>query len=196
MFRRFQLEVYPLSMSSQDQADKILLPYELERCILELAANSCQGLAFKLCTLSKYVQPWYDFRLQIHLRSRNSLDFRWKHCYTSRSSWRYHSKPRSDLFFRTFNARPPSFFAKNVKRLYITGIITFDEAQRVLAACSGAHDVTCWVYPHTLKDNLLQQLPTHNLRRLSITLESLWGLSPRAIDLTQASSQSCPISKL
>lgn len=90
----------------------------------------------------------------------------------------------SKLFLRTFNARPPSFFAKSVKRLYITGIITFDEAQKVLAACSSAHEVTCWVYPYNLKDNLLQQLPTHNLRRLSITLESLWGMSPRAIDLT------------
>ena len=171
-------------MSSQNQVDKVLLPYELERCILELAANSCQGLAFKLCTLSKYVQPWYDFHLQIHLRSRNSLNFRMEALIYESIVLALPFQATSDLFLRTFNTRPPSFFAKNVKRLYITGIITFDEAQRVLAACSGAHDVTCWVYPHTLKDNLLQQLPTHNLRRLSITLESLWGMSPRAIDLT------------
>lgn len=49
-------------MTLQKQSNKIVLPCELERDILELAANSFQGLAFRLCTLSKYVQPWYDSR--------------------------------------------------------------------------------------------------------------------------------------
>lgn len=90
----------------------------------------------------------------------------------------------SELFIRTFQVRPATFYANNVKRLYITGIITFDQAQKVIAACSAAREVTCWIYPHTLHENYLQQLPTHHLRRLSINLESLWGIKPLTIDWT------------
>lgn len=41
----------------------VVLPYELERNILELAAYAFPGHAVKLCTLSKYVQEWYVSRL-------------------------------------------------------------------------------------------------------------------------------------
>jgi hypothetical protein len=92
----------------------------------------------------------------------------------------------TDLFMQTFHARPPTFFAKTVKRLYITGILSFSDARALLAACTGATDITCWIYPHTFTAHLLPHLPTPALRRLSIPLEALWGMAPVSIQFTPA----------
>ncbi|KAF9483147.1 hypothetical protein BDN70DRAFT_874190 [Pholiota conissans] len=146
---------------------QVVLPYELEHDIFELAARAFPGHASKLCTLSKYVQPWMESIIYETVVLELPLI-------------------TTELFMRTFNSRPPSFFAKNVRRLYTTGVITIHDARRLLTACTGAVEVTCWVYPHALKDSLLSQLPTQNLRRLSIPLETLWGLSPFSTEFTPA----------
>ena len=40
----------------------VILPYELEREILELAARAFPGFAVTLSTLCKYVQQWCAFK--------------------------------------------------------------------------------------------------------------------------------------
>ncbi|KAF8971264.1 hypothetical protein BDZ97DRAFT_1753566 [Flammula alnicola] len=145
-------------MSQLKDDHKVVLPYELERDIFELAARAFPGYALELATISRYVQQWTEALIYETVVLESPL--------------------ATDLFLRTFDARPPSFFAKNVKRLYLTEVVSFYEAQRILARCTGVTEATCWVYPHSFKDNLLPQLPTHDLQRLSIPLEALWGMSP------------------
>ncbi len=47
---------------SQVVASVVCLPYELEREIFELAAESFPGAAVKLAVVSSYVQEWYVAR--------------------------------------------------------------------------------------------------------------------------------------
>ncbi|KAF8907860.1 hypothetical protein CPB84DRAFT_241081 [Gymnopilus junonius] len=39
---------------------------------------------------------------------------------------------------------PSYFFAKRVKRLYITTVVPFPQARAIVAACTNATDVSCW----------------------------------------------------
>ncbi|KAF8950731.1 hypothetical protein BDZ97DRAFT_1770851 [Flammula alnicola] len=158
-------------MSQLKDDRKVVLPYELERDIFELAARAFPGNALELVTISRYAD------LLCAVDRTEALIY---------ETVVLESRLATDLFLRTLDVRPPSFFAKNIKRFYLTEVVSFYdvEAQRILAGCTGLTEVTCWVYPHSFKDNLLPQLPTHNLQRLSIPLEALWGISPLSPQFT------------
>jgi hypothetical protein len=82
------------------------------------------------------------------------------------------------LFIRTVNSRSPEFFAKNVKKLYLTSIITFTQAEEVLSVCTGITDLACWVDIPLSSSGLLSLIKTKNLERLSVKIGALWRNSP------------------
>ncbi|KIM45563.1 hypothetical protein M413DRAFT_442235 [Hebeloma cylindrosporum] len=136
----------------------LVLPFELEREILELAARAFPGFAVTLSTLCKYVQEWME--ALIYETVVVELPFETKR-----------------LFLRTFHERPASFFTSHVKRLYILNSMSYQEAQDLLSACTGVIDVACWASQDLFngKENLIDILPTKRLQRLSIKLDALWG---------------------
>lgn len=87
----------------------------------------------------------------------------------------------TDLFLRTFNERPASFFGRTVKRLHVTNMLSYEDAKRLIEACSGAVHVGAWVYPNTFQDNFLPCINTHNLQRLSMPLEAIWSIRTRPV---------------
>lgn len=91
-----------------------------------------------------------------------------------------------DLFLKTFYSRPSSFFAKNVRRLYVTSIIDFPESRRIISACTGATTVVCWADRLGSKDNVIDRLSSQRVERLSVKLYSLWGNLPRPHRFTGA----------
>ncbi|KAH9484922.1 hypothetical protein JR316_0001824 [Psilocybe cubensis] len=145
----------------------LVLPYDLERDIFELVALAFPGHAFKLCTLSKYVQEW----MEAIMYETVVLDL---------------PLTTVDLFLRTFYSRPASFFAKTVKRLYITSAIDFPESLRIISACSGAITMSCWTDRLGSKDNVIERLSTQRVERLSVKLYSLWGNTTMPRQFTKA----------
>ncbi|PPQ70008.1 hypothetical protein CVT25_006089 [Psilocybe cyanescens] len=145
----------------------LVLPYDLEREIFELTARAFPGHALKLCTLSRYVQEWMEAIIYETVVLELPLI-------------------TVQLFLKTFYSRPASFFAKNVKRIYVTSIIDFDEARQVLAACSGATTVICWADRLGSKENIFQAISPQHVERMSIKLCSFWGGLPRPHQFTGA----------
>ena len=79
-------------------------------------------------------------------------------------------------FLETFEARPIEFFAKYVKELYLTSIISFPQARRLVAACTGIRNLVCWADPGKFsEENLAELLPPKIIQKLSVKVEALWG---------------------
>lgn len=84
----------------------------------------------------------------------------------------------TDLFIRTIESRPASFFATHVKNLYITNFVPYEQAQRLLAVCTDLTSLACWTSaggPHTNLPLIVKSdsASFHKLRRLSISLNAL-----------------------
>ncbi|KAF8149441.1 hypothetical protein B0H34DRAFT_733743 [Crassisporium funariophilum] len=139
----------------------IELPYELERDIFELAAIQHPGCAAKLTRVCRYVQRWIEAILYETIVLELPIS-------TTR------------LFLRTFYSRPPTFFAKNVKQLYLTSIITFIEARRIISACSNLTTLVCWAEPRRLREGIIELPALHGIQKLSVKIEALWGLTADA----------------
>lgn len=77
------------------------------------------------------------------------------------------------LFLRTLKSRPAGFFAQNVKNIYLTSMIPFPQAQKVLSICTGASNIACWADPDSKSDGLMPLLRTRPLERLSTKLQAL-----------------------
>ncbi|KAE9394696.1 hypothetical protein BT96DRAFT_181828 [Gymnopus androsaceus JB14] len=56
----------------------------------------------------------------------------------------HHTIGTATPFLRTIDARPAEFFSQRVKKLYISYSVTFPEAQRILAVCTGLSQLICW----------------------------------------------------
>ncbi|KDR67513.1 hypothetical protein GALMADRAFT_258131 [Galerina marginata CBS 339.88] len=137
----------------------VVLPYDLERDIFELAARAFPGHAVKLCTISRYVQEWME-RI---IYETVVLDLP---LFTTK------------LFLRTFYSRPTNFFARNVKRLYMTNFLAFPEAREIVAACAGLTDLVCWADPISKSQgNFVDLLSPACIRHLSVKIDALWGIS-------------------
>ncbi|KAF4620355.1 hypothetical protein D9613_000113 [Agrocybe pediades] len=148
--------VCPCTVSENETTEwSVVLPYEVERMIFELAATKWPGSAVTLSTVSRYVQGWVEGILYHTV----VLD-----CFAS------YSKTR--LFQRTLRSRPKSFFKHHVKRLYMD--VTFKESQELLECCTGVtHLVLPWA-DHFMIEGSMADLPfPPKLDRLSIRLESL-----------------------
>ncbi|KAL1710347.1 hypothetical protein EV121DRAFT_285635 [Schizophyllum commune] len=104
------------------------LPPELEWDIVEYAARIHPETAHTLALVAPRFRTWID----TFLYSSLVLDYP----YT-----------RPALLLRTITDRDPDFIARTVKRVYITTSVAYADAARVLAACSGATDITCWTRP-------------------------------------------------
>lgn len=83
----------------------------------------------------------------------------------------------AELFIRTLDSRPASFFAKYVTNLRITNSMTFSQASRILSVCTGAVNISCWASP-TTKAGLLPVIRLHPVQKLSVKLEDIMDLSP------------------
>ncbi|SJK96926.1 uncharacterized protein ARMOST_00175 [Armillaria ostoyae] len=129
------------------------LPIELEREIFELAATLYPGSAYHLTTISKRVQIW----MEILIYQTVVLDL---------------PKSRTNLFLRTVDSRPASFFASRVKNLYLT-FVSFPQAWKVLSVCTGVTNLACWTA--TSSQELLP-LPRQPLERLSVGIAALMQL--------------------
>ncbi|KAF9557976.1 hypothetical protein CPC08DRAFT_28488 [Agrocybe pediades] len=111
----------PCTVSENEITEwSVVLPYEVERMIFELAATKWPGSAVTLSTVSRYVQGWDLVPQSCWIASRRRPTV----CFSVRS-------------------RPKSFFAHHVKRLYMA--VTFKEAQELLVCCTGVtHLVLPW----------------------------------------------------
>ncbi|PPQ96166.1 hypothetical protein CVT26_004798 [Gymnopilus dilepis] len=141
---------------TSEKKNQVLLPYELERDIFELTARAYPCEAVKLSTISKYVQEW----VEAVIYETVVLDF---------------PLSRTESFLDTFLSRPPSFFARTVKRLHITTVVPFTQARAIIAACSNITDLTCWADPNNIREDLISVIPSEQIHRLSIKLTGLWG---------------------
>lgn len=83
-----------------------------------------------------------------------------------------------ELFIRTLDSRPASFFSRYIKTICLTSIITFSQASRILAVCTGAVNISCWAGPIPMKASLLPIIRSHPLQKLSVKLEDIVNLSP------------------
>ncbi|KAF9449642.1 hypothetical protein P691DRAFT_774525 [Macrolepiota fuliginosa MF-IS2] len=147
-----------LEKAHSGQITYLCLPYDLERDIFELTAQTFPGTAVKLALVSSYVQRWMEmflYKIVVLDAPFNSIQ----------------------LFLRTFHSRPRAFFAEYVKHLYLTSIVGITEAHELVSACESAQTVSCWVDARPQLRGLHSILPTRNLRRLSMKLETLWGYS-------------------
>ncbi|KAG7442647.1 uncharacterized protein BT62DRAFT_996567 [Guyanagaster necrorhizus] len=126
------------------------LPTELEREIFELTATLYPGSAYQLTTVSKRVQIW----MEILIYQTVVLAF---------------PKSRTNLFLRTVDSRPASFFAGHVKNLYLP-FVSYPDAQKVLSVCTGATNLACWMA--TPSPELLS-LPRQPIERLSVSIATL-----------------------
>ena len=80
---------------------------------------------------------------------------------------------RAQRFLQAVELKPRTFFAKKVRRLYMTDHVPFDTAKKILSVCTGLSALTCWVQPGPL--SLLPILPTNpSLRRLSVRIHRLF----------------------
>ncbi|KAF9483145.1 hypothetical protein BDN70DRAFT_918640 [Pholiota conissans] len=147
-------------MSFSKNIDMLELPPELEYDILKLVVDTTPGQAFKLCMVSRYVQEWMEAIMY------KTVLLNWPGA-------------KAELFMRTFDTRPACFFAEKVKHLIIKGkapddVSFFSQTVKVIEACAGANDITCWLLPNSSNGvNLVHAISRPNLNRLSITFDAL-----------------------
>ncbi|KAJ7213079.1 hypothetical protein GGX14DRAFT_696956 [Mycena pura] len=143
------------------------LPYELERDIFELTARAHPGSAPQLALVCGYVQTWVEAVMyETIVLGQPSA--------------------KQTLFWRTFAARPPAFFAKNIRALHLATGVSDPRVGALLAVCTDLAALTCWAAnPLATREALLDRLsgpgPMSPLRHLSINAATLW---PRADNLT------------
>ncbi|KAF9444403.1 hypothetical protein P691DRAFT_807395 [Macrolepiota fuliginosa MF-IS2] len=139
------------------------LPYDLERTIIEYAAETDQPMALKLMLVSREVKRWIEPILYRHIKLRNSS--------------------QTDAFIHTLESLHPEspFFANTIKSISFTHGVTFHQAARILSVCSNITSLLAQiefsrrVLDITLDDIddirrfLAAQSPA--LRRLSVTLQ-------------------------
>lgn len=155
-----RLAIYMAQPADTTRVDCLLeLPIELEQEILGLAARAYPTHATKLALVSKRAQ----ISIEAIIYETVILNF---------------NLGTTKLFLRTINSRPPEFFAKNVKKLCLTNILTFAQAQSIFAVCTGLTDLGCSVDVPLASGGLLSLIQTRTLERLSVKVEALWRNSP------------------
>ncbi|KAF4597933.1 hypothetical protein EYR38_006325 [Pleurotus pulmonarius] len=146
----------PVVMTSPTHASRIPhLPPELQRDIFELTALAYPQLAPKLLLVAS--RSDVPSRIEPVIYRVIVLDYPFKGV---------------DLFMRTLESKPSSFFAKHVKTLCLTASVTFPYCTRVLSVCTGVEDLICWC-PSPVS-GLLPLISNHPLRKLSIKMETLF----------------------
>jgi hypothetical protein len=80
-------------------------------------------------------------------------------------------------FLRVIDARPPAFFAANVKSLCIPGDIDPPDAERILVVCQGVVNLAYWI---TYDPPSLHILTSLRPKRLSINTRGLFGKTTTA----------------
>ncbi|KAL1742197.1 hypothetical protein HDZ31DRAFT_66207 [Schizophyllum fasciatum] len=129
------------------------LPFELEWAIVEVTVRFYPEAATALALVSFRFKVWVEALLYETIVVDDPLT-------------------RPLLLLRTIDDRSPDFFARTVKRVYITTSIMYHDAARILTVCSGATDITCWTCPGPEFPNF------DRVRRLSFDAPSLL-FSPR-----------------
>ncbi|KAF9000397.1 hypothetical protein BDQ17DRAFT_1421173 [Cyathus striatus] len=132
------------------------LPVEIIRDIFELAAEENSEYAVKFALVSSWVQQWMEniiYRTVV-------LNF---------------PVPKTELFMRTFDSKPPEFFARTVKNLHLSTMVPFRDAQKIISVCEGAKRVACWGSSSSYTEGLYQILPSHDVQQLSVKMETLMG---------------------
>ncbi|KAJ7213044.1 hypothetical protein GGX14DRAFT_361079 [Mycena pura] len=150
-------------LTSPRNRSLVTLPYELEREIFELTAHAHPGFAPQLALVCRYVQTWVEAVIYetIVLGQPDA---------------------KQTLFWCTFAARPPAFFAKNIRALHLATGVSYPRARALLTVCTDLVALTWWVENSfrsraELLDILAEPGPLSSLRHLSINVATLW---PRA----------------
>ncbi|KAJ7586340.1 hypothetical protein C8J56DRAFT_103638 [Mycena floridula] len=101
------------------------LPTEIQLEIFELVAEAFPGKATELALLAHRFQIWMERLIYENVVLNFPIS-------------------RTSMFLRTIEARPPQFFASHVKKLYMTSIVSAEDAQKILDVCTGVTELTCW----------------------------------------------------
>lgn len=159
---------------SQARARFTELPMELEREIFEWAARAHCRSAVNLALVAKRFQAWCVDE-NTHLLTESLRLHRIEPIIYETVVLDY-PIVTTTLFLRTLKFRPAGFFAQNVKSIYLTSMIPFTQAQKVLSICTGATSIACWADPDPKSDGLMPLLRTRPLERISTKLEALCSI--------------------
>ncbi|EKM76308.1 hypothetical protein AGABI1DRAFT_115879 [Agaricus bisporus var. burnettii JB137-S8] len=141
-----------------------LLPYDLERSIIEFAAELDQSMAAKLSLISREAKRWVEPILYRNLT--------------------LHSSSQADVFIRTLNEReskPSASIASTIKSVSFTYGVTLHQAVKILSICTSITRLASRIqFSQIYLDMSLDDIfdfgrflttPLPTLRRLSVTLQ-------------------------
>ncbi|KAJ7726690.1 hypothetical protein DFH07DRAFT_970400 [Mycena maculata] len=159
--------------------NRLDLPVELEREIFEIAAKADIGTALRLAVVARRVQAWVEpiiYSQVVVAHAPDASQFQIQNTRTilaHRIRAQLHNsknKKKDPLahvprFIRTIPLRSASFFARNVRRLYV-GHLSEPELVTVLSACTGVAELG-WC-ACTLSPPVAAALSALPLRRLAV----------------------------
>jgi len=137
------------------------LPPELERDIFEMAVQQYPKDAAKMARVARRVQDWVEPIMYAKVVLNH---------------WFPHADSEMvRLFLRTIESRPPTFFAKHVKSLYLN--VHTQEAARIISVCTGVENLVCcdalWSTTHG-QSMYLPSILALSPRRLSVSLKRIF----------------------
>ncbi|CAA7260713.1 unnamed protein product [Cyclocybe aegerita] len=139
----------------------VVLPYDLEKVILELTARTYPEQAPKLSRVCRYVQEW----IEAIIYETVVLDY---------------PPLRTELFMRTLRQRPAIFFERNVKHLHLTSFVDLRDAREIATVCTGTKTLVIWGDASREADVLMKNNFPPHLERLSLKMTLVRAFPPAA----------------
>ncbi|KAH8822634.1 hypothetical protein DL96DRAFT_301989 [Flagelloscypha sp. PMI_526] len=133
------------------------LPLDIERRVLELAVLAFPTDISTFSVVCQYFQAWVESLIYRKI----VLDY---------------PESKATLLLRTVCSRP-NVLEQNVKHLYVTHIVDYEDAHRIISVCKNAETIVAWSPLLPLASGMSTILSQSGLTRLSIQLSTFHGSS-------------------